>query len=74
MDIYYSVLKAITGSFLLAALAGIIPPIKVKIILNIINIPALLGFKIALILTLFVALNNIAFIIAKQIQKILIGM
>ena len=40
----YSVLKASTGSFLLASLAGIHPPISVKITLIVINIKAWIGF------------------------------
>ena len=38
----YSVLNAITGSFLEAALAGISPPINVSIILSTTSIAALL--------------------------------
>ena len=43
----YSVLSAITGSFLEAILAGINPPIKVKVILIIISIIACIGFRLA---------------------------
>ena len=44
----YSVLSAITGSFLDAALAGIIPPINVSITLNTINVAAFANVSVAL--------------------------
>ena len=51
---FYSVLNAITGSFLDAALAGIIPPINVSIILNIINITAFVAFYLFLCINYFI--------------------
>ena len=55
----YSVLSAITGSFLLAILAGIAPPIKVKVVLIIINITACNGSSIA---TLFKPVKSLRII------------
>ena len=45
--IFYSLLRASTGSFLLAERAGINPPIKVKITLKIIKNSAVFGSSAA---------------------------
>ena len=63
---YYSVLSAITGSFLLANLAGINPPIIVSVVEIIISIKACTGFNFA---TLGNSDNLYIIILAGNVSK-----